>query len=235
MKTLFNLMHLDFISIKNKSLPAFIVGIILVTTISIVLVPHAAAIMPFLAMGFMSPMSITAEKNGYNRLYGILPVSRKQVVYARFAEAFILCLVAALIGIAIGSISVALGLYSHLIPGLDKIVLVIDTFISEGLTPAYATSIFFLTACFSFAVLYFIDFIFGVEKEGPATLIIMFGLCLIIAFLILVVGIDFAEIINNFIESTSRTTMAIILYLLGMILIAISAVITSSIMNKREL
>ena len=74
-------------------------------------VPLLALLLFIAAMLMLAPLQGIAEKNNFNKLYGLLPVPMKQIIQARFLLIFVSLMLCELAVLLLGGLSELLNLY----------------------------------------------------------------------------------------------------------------------------
>lgn len=100
MRDILNVIRFDFLTMRPLSMGEFIFVILFCMVLSMMLSPLIAVMVTFCVFGFVHPLQDIADRNGFDRLYGTLPVDRRNVTRARFIyifAAFLFCEITELI------------------------------------------------------------------------------------------------------------------------------------------
>lgn len=165
MKEILKIMRFDFLNAKPFALKVFIVIVILCFLLSLFISPIIAFYIVLGAMFFVIPLQSMADKNDFNKFYGILPVNRRNITRARFIYIFLVHFVSELIEAIITIISTSLSLYKILPNQNSEIMQMVDN-------SFYDTKFKFLTIvgafaffCLMFSYMEMMGQIFGRENE----------------------------------------------------------------------
>ena len=97
MKDILKIMRFDYLTAKPYAALEMIFVIVLFGILAMLFSPIIAVYITFAAMVFVIPLQGVADKNGFNKLYGILPVKRSSITMARFLYIFLVHFVTELI------------------------------------------------------------------------------------------------------------------------------------------
>lgn len=116
MKELGKIMLFDFRTVGGSQVIQFMSGFgVLIILAGLFIMPVAFLyITLMIPLLLISPLTAVADKSGFNKLYGTLPVNRKNIPRARFLYIFALCTAAEIIGGVLSVISVWAQLYRFL-------------------------------------------------------------------------------------------------------------------------
>ena len=89
MKDILNIMRFDFLTAKPLALGGMIFTVVLFGILSMLFSPLIASYITFASMIFVIPLQGIADKSGFHKLYGILPVKRRSITRARFLYIFL--------------------------------------------------------------------------------------------------------------------------------------------------
>ncbi len=237
MKEILNVARLEFITLKKKIVRIFIIMFIFITLASLAFPPQLISIIASMFTGYIvQPIFSMAEKNSFNKLYGVLPAKRKSFVFGRFFLTAVMVLAAMLLFIAIGYISYAwmpladtelFGEFAYLTVEWER----------ESFTIPFAAAVGFFLGCIFIMPTFIIDYVFGVSKEAP----ISFGFGIFVGVSCFVLdGIfepDYGSIIYNLVKFfvDYRFLSYIVLIGGGILLLTLGAVISHLATRKREL
>lgn len=115
MKEILKVMRFDFLSAWPSLGEGLIWAFLLIGGLALALSPIIATYMTFIFLAFLTRLHQGESKGGYNKLYGILPVKRRNITRGRFMYVFFLFFGGQLIEVVLAAISVKCRLY-RLIP-----------------------------------------------------------------------------------------------------------------------
>ena len=183
MKGILKVMRFDYLSAKGVALPALVLCMVIFGTLSMVYSPVIASYLGFLPMLFVVPLQGIAEKNGFNKLYGTLPVRRKNITRARFLYIFIVFFAVELCCSAIAFISFSIKVYRFLpIRNSSTMTLIRESFKDPKLAVGMIWGVFAF-ACIIFSYMEMMGQIKGRENEFKIILITL-GVLSAIVYLI---------------------------------------------------
>ncbi len=128
MKDILKVMRFDFLTswaMFGKAV-ACIVAFCLI--LGLFFSPIICVYLCFFPMVLIVPLQAVAEKSGFRKLYGLLPVSRQSIPRGRFLLFFVLFLVSELTALAGGALSMSLRLFRFIPAGSDLYEFVADSF-----------------------------------------------------------------------------------------------------------
>ena len=186
MKDILKVMRFDFLTVKPLVLGIFIVVSLFAFIISLFISPVVNVYITFVVMGFVIPLQGIAGKSDFNKLYGILPVDRKNITRARFLYIYILHFLSALLILVFIYISRALQLY-RLLPDQNgsTVQMINSSFMDTNMIFGVFTGFFiFFTLLFSYMEM--MGQIFGHENDIKIiTITLVVIVVLILGFLAL--------------------------------------------------
>ena len=225
MSEILNLIKLEFICTRKKTLAPMLAGIIFFALFGIFLAPEFLVF--FIIFSGLFPYAIfnIAAKNNFNSLYGMLPIKRSSIVSARFISG-------ALSIIITSAVVIPLSYAAQLAERYDKEVA--GTF---GLSLIDLGTACFVIICIFTSIQYSMVFIFGIERE------VFVSIMSAIIFILLIILSLFSgtDIVDRVIKTTADIKDStpilfyVIAYAFGLLIMGLSAVITSLILRKREL
>lgn len=236
MKNIMNLMKLDFIALKSKMLPLVLICLVLSAMISIFVLPHFVYAFLITSAMILQPMFIIAEKNGFNKLYGILPVKRTEIVAARFILGFIIIVVSAVILTIIGYIGTWINIAGRFPEETAMLIELNERLKEMEFTLIDVAGMMFVLACFMGAVEYAILFILGTSKEiiGVICATAFLGIVMIpVSMLVRNHGNKVVEILEFFIKHPY--ILILIELAVGVLLMYIGYLISAKFFKKKEL
>jgi len=181
MKDIMKVMRFDFLTAKPMALAGMIFTALFFGTLSLLFSPTIAAYITFVSMIFVIPLQSVADKSGFHKLYGILPVERKNITRARFLYIFLLHFLSELLELAIAAAAISLQLYRFL-PNQngEMMQMVKDSFADTRLT-LLMIIVIFAALCFLFSFMEMMGQIHGRENEFKIIMITI-GVLALIAF-----------------------------------------------------
>lgn len=111
MKEVLKVMKFDFLTAKPLALRAYILLCAVCCALSLFFSPIISSYIFFAAMIFVIPLQSVADRCGFNKLYGTLPVNRKNITRARFLYIFLVHFIAELIAGTVAIFSYFFKLY----------------------------------------------------------------------------------------------------------------------------
>ena len=119
MQDILKVIRFDFLTMSSVSMGELIFVILFCLVLSMLLSPLIAVMITFCVFGFVYPLQDIAERNGFSKLYGTLPVDRRNVTRARFIYIFAAFLICELTELVIAVSSTILDL-NKLIFNIDR-------------------------------------------------------------------------------------------------------------------
>lgn len=236
MKDILNLIKLDFIAMKSKILPMALIVFALAMAVSIFVLPQFVYIFMVTSPLILQPMFVIAEKNRFNKLYGILPVKRNKIIAARFISGFILIVISAAILTIIGYIGIKLNLAGRFPEETAILIELNDRFREMDFRLIDVVGIAFVVAALMGAIEYTILFIFGTDKEIIAvicTTAILGLIAIPMSMLVKDHGSKIVEILEFFVKHPS--ILFLIELAVGILLMYIGYLISSAFFKRKEL
>ena len=181
MKEILKVMRFDYLTARPLALPLMIFAVILFSVLGLLLSPMIPTYICFLSILFVIPLQLTADKCGFNKLYGILPVKRKSIARARFLYIWLVFFITVTVQTLIAVISGELKLVRFLPnQNSEMVVLAVSSFekTDTALRVIFVTTAFF---CLLFAYFEMMAQIFGLENEFKVIMITV-AVLTIIAF-----------------------------------------------------
>ena len=165
MKDILNIMRFDFLTAKPIAFGAMLCTVLLFGILSMLFSPIIASYITFVSMIFVIPLQGIADKNGFNKLYGILPVNRKNITRARFLYIFLIHFVTELLELVLGCIARTAKLYL-LLPNQEgaTMQMVKESFEDTSLALEMVFGMF-IFLCLIFSFMEMMGQIFGRENE----------------------------------------------------------------------
>lgn len=177
MREILKIMRFDFLSAKPYALAASAIILLLCAALSLFLSPLISSYITFGAAMFIIPLGGVAERSGFHRLYGILPVKRKNITRARFVYIFLLHFVAEIIECAVAFVSFGLKL-NRIFPNQNGELaqMISKGFSDSSLIPVAIVGVSILF-CVLFGYIEMMAQIFGRENELKIIIITLGVIC----------------------------------------------------------
>ena len=238
MKDILKVMWFDLLTSANLAVPAMLVFLLVCGVGALFFSPLMAGFLAFGSMLFVIPLQSAAERSGFHKLYGLLPVKRKQITRGRFAFMFAAFFGTELIGILIARIAPFLALY-RLLPnqGSPNLVLIAKTF-EDVQTSVMAIILMHFLMSLVFIYMEMMGQIFGRENEMK---IIMISLTVLTVVLITFFTLSDHEIIPriNFgfdeFQNAGNLFQLVSTGLIFLVLTIVFGEITAHVVSRREL
>lgn len=237
MKEIANLIKLDFTSVKRKIIIPFISIILLVLALELFTIPYVMclSVMPFIGY-LVQPVFSVVEKNKYNKLYGLLPIQRNNIIIARFCFALIILFSTVILAIVLGYITFLFPT-GEINDTINEMKSAAEELQKGGFTVELAASLGFMIGCIVTSNVCTLTFIFGIENELQVNLIFAFVTGAIVFICIKAFDISIYAVMNKLAEFICDNTVLtfILTYLIGISFLALGALISILVCRKREL
>lgn len=180
MKDILKIMRFDFLTAKPLAFGVFIIAAVLFSLLSLFFSPIICTFLTFGALMFVIPLQSIADKSDFNKLYGILPVQRKNITRARFVYIFLVFFLTELFEVVMTVISLSLKLY-RVLPNQNRemMQMVRDCFSDTSLVFIAGLGMFTFF-CLIFGYMEIMGQIFGRENEMK-TILITLGVLSVLA------------------------------------------------------
>lgn len=177
MKDILNVIRFDFLCVSGTGFKAWCITAIACLIFSLVISPFVGLYLTFGAIFMIFPLNSIAEKSGFNKLYGILPVKPKNITRGRFWYTFSVFLISELTEFGILLLAQNLKLYRFLPNQQGEVALMIAKSFEPGsdlVSFIVGVSAF---ACTAFLYMGMMNQIFGTENEmkilGISTIVLV--------------------------------------------------------------
>ena len=233
MKEIIDLMRLDFICMKRKTLLPLVLALICAAATGIFMHPvFMMIILVFSWLPIEALFSITAKGN-MDKLYGMLPVRRGRLVWARFLLSAMIMVVATAFVIAVAWLAFRLNLFYD-----EELILE-----SEGMGTfegsVMMASVIFDLSCLFCAWELTTIFVLGMEREfiGIVTaLLVMFGAGIVFVEM----NVDMSSMLTKFVTGIGKlyimkSVYYIAVFGVGIAIMAIFAAISYFVTRRREI
>lgn len=238
MKDILKVMRFDYLCAKPMAQGAYIVIAVMCFLMSLFFSPAICGFFIFGAMIFVIPLQDIASRSDFNKLYGILPVERKNITRARFMFIFFMHFGTELLMIILGLIAYSLKLYRILPNQNSELMQMVSNAFHDLFMVCITIVGMFVVICLIFSYMEMMGQLFGRENELK---IIMLTLGIITA-----VSIAFFLLSNHGIipmlklpslpETTSgRVILGVVINAVMFGLCVLFGEITASQLSKREL
>ena len=240
MKDIIKIMKFDYRVSAATAIPATVFTIILVSLICLFTFPGGSSYIMFVAMVFVIPLQGAADKNDFNKLYGILPVKRENITRARFAFIFLSHFALEVIALIMAVISILLKLYRYLPESASVLFEVSKTTFSFSSFMNFGMCVGVMTVfCTMFLYMEMMGQIFGRENEMKILLVTL-GIAIAILFGYGTVSIaGYLPMINFDAITEISTAKCIVISVCCNVLVAVMCFvfgeITTKAVSKREL
>lgn len=237
MREILNVAWLEFITLKRKIMVVIMLLVGVGFIFSIAFPPQIVSILAGMFTGYIiQPIFSIAEKNSFNRLFGVLPARRRSFVFGRYFLTAVTLLVFMLLFIAIGHIALAWLPFENT-EILGEFAYAAKEMQSEEFTVVFGAAIGFFLGCLFILPTFVIDYVFGVSKEAPVS----FGFGVFIGVVCVIIDgffePDYGNILYHVIKFIveDRFWTYVILIGGGLLLLAFGAVVSHAFTRKREL
>lgn len=241
MKDIVRMMHFDYVTAAGsvlgsawKMLPALFV----ILLIELFLTPMAGYLGMFLVLVFFLPLQSADDKEQLGKLYGILPVKRRNIARGRFLFMFLVAFIMEAVMILFAVLAVNLR--------LNDLISFQNTEFMQMAAATYDTKSFlaygvivgiFTVLCTGFLYMEMMGQIFGREKEMKIILITL-GVITAIGFTLAIMSDHDLIPTINFDKEYSMTECIVIAVIVNAVVFALSLLfgeITAKVTSKREL
>jgi len=234
MSEILKLVKMDLIVIKNKSVLPLVFFAAIYIFLGYLIIPYAVLV-PVMFVGLtLQPLFTIDEQNDLSRLYGSLPVSRRNRAIARFMTVAVFTAIALVITIMLAYHSAEVGWYKE----YNKEMAEVYAYWSKEITiPILACFIYMLT-CLMVGIQFTLLYIFGASKEIVAIIgafVIIIGGMLAVTLVFDIDIVDkIAEVLGN-LMAKSEMLFYIVLYSGSVLFLLLCALISSIFIKKREI
>lgn len=173
MREILKLVHMDFISAKPIGLTTYIIVSFMFSILALLFSPIVSAFIILFSLIMVFPVQVQDTKNDFRKLYGILPVNRKNITLARFIYFFACFFVSEIISIIVSVLSFFIKLY-RIFPDTTQgfMLFIKDNFEKPDYPLCFVIiAIVFAVFCIFFSYMEMMGQIFGREKEIKTVLI----------------------------------------------------------------
>lgn len=238
MRDILKIMRFDFLSAKSFEFAPAAILLLLCVVLSLFFSPITSAYITFGAALFIIPLGGIAEKSGFNRLYGILPVNRKNITRARFLYIFLLHLIAEIFEFGVAYVSFNLKL-NKLLPNQNgELAQMVSKGFEDGSFIPVAIVGVFMLFCLIFGYMEMMGQIFGRENELKIIIITLGAVCGVVFVILLLAE---REIIPTLkfpslpVTTAGKVILGVVLNIIMLGICVLFGEITAKKLAKREL
>lgn len=236
------MIRFDFQTVEPITFRIMLLSLGVFVFISIFFFPFSAVALPIFGVVLFGPLESIVVKDGIRRLYGILPIRKSSVIWARFVEVVAALLVLELLAIIIGVVSYKIKLFTINPFSKDIAEQAIHMINTGEAIPNLisASQRVFTIVCMSACFFTMTSLIFGQEYDLLITVIMIIVIGGLIALTVVCDGngwIDFTITKEFFIADGKWQLILynILYHLITVVLCALFGLTTVNIFNKREL
>lgn len=238
MKDILKIMRFDFLTAKPLAIGPALIVMVLCFALGLFFSPMICTYIMLGAMLFVIPLQSIADKSNFHKLYGILPVKRKNITRARFMYVFTICFISEIIECVLAVIAFQLKLYRVMPNQNGEMMQMVKTGFSD-------TSIIFISIvgaftffCLMFGYMEMMGQIFGRENEMKIILITL-GVLSVLAMGFLTLSdhdiIPTFKLPNLPTTITGKVTLSVIINIVMFGVCLLFGEITANKLAKREL
>lgn len=165
MKDILKIIRFDFLTAKPIALVAFIIAVVLFTLLSLFFSPIIISYITLAATVFVIPLQGIADKSGFNKLYGTLPVKRRNITRARFLYIFLVHFAAEVLGLILAATAMSLKLYRVLPNQVGEMMQMVKNGFENTKLPLLMIIGGFILFCLMFSYMEMMGQIHGRENE----------------------------------------------------------------------
>jgi len=181
MRDILNIMRFDYLTAKPLAVGAMIFTVLIFGILSMLFSPIIATYITFASMMFVIPLQGVADKSGFHKLYGILPVELKNITRARFLYIFLVHFLTELVESVLICIAKGVKLYKILPNQNSETMQMVKNSFADTRTTLLMLFGIFTAFCVLFSFMEMMGQIFGRENEFKIIMITI-GIISLIAF-----------------------------------------------------
>ena len=171
MKDILKVMRFDYLTAEPLALKIYAVVCVIFFLLSSFIAPLLNCYITFASMIFVIALHTTEDKSGFNKMYGILPVKRKNITRARFLYMFLVFFLTELLETLLMLTDMKIRLYRFLPDRSTNLAQIIEQNYSDTQTPFIAVVAMTVLMCLIFSYVEMMGQIFGRENEMKIILI----------------------------------------------------------------
>ena len=236
MKDMLKIMRFDFLTAADTGyFPAIFLAALSVTG-AFLFGPGCAAALILTSICFILPLTSVAEKSEFHKLYGILPVKRKNITRGRFLYIFMLHFIPEMIALLLLKPAFTLKAY-RLLPnqGSASLLLIENAFSSDFRSPCMKIFIIFSISCFAFLYMEFTGQIFGRENDLKSIMALLIIVTAVVMTLTTLGSKDIIQLDFEKIRNTKTLTAGIFLNTLIFMICLLFGEITAGKVSAKEI
>lgn len=235
MKDILKMVRFDYLTARPVALAGFILAIVIFWIIACFFSPLAGGFTLMVAPIFVVNWAGPEDKNGFSKLYGILPVKRENITRARFLYILLVTLVSEFIACIIAFTAVHMELY-QLLPQKSELMQIAKAgFDNSAIFPyAYAVGIFAIM-CVMMVLAEMAGQIFGRENEIKVIIGVFMFLGLLAGLFFWLGSDDEVKAVTLPTELSAQIRLCIYVNLAVCLITAVIGEITARKVAKREL
>lgn len=111
MKDILKIMRFDYLTARPLAISPAVIVVVICFALSLFFAPLICSYITFGAMIFVMPLQVVADKSGFHKLYGTLPVQRRNITRARFLYIFLVHFAAEMLEFILAVTAMSLKLY----------------------------------------------------------------------------------------------------------------------------
>ena len=238
MKDVLKMMRFDFLTVKPMAMTIIIIVGLFTFAASLFFSPVICSYISFIAVMFVFPLQGVADKSNFNKLYGTLPIDRKNITRSRFLYIFLVFFLFEIIELVLAFISRSLELYKILPNQKSEMMEFIKNSFENTLFQNVAIVGIFAGLCLILGYMQMMGQILGKEHEFKV-LIITMGVIVLLIFGFLMLSDH--DIIPTFKlpgipgSTAGRVILAVVLNIAAFGVCILFGEITANKLAKREL
>lgn len=165
MKDILKIMRFDYLTARPLAISPAVIVVVIFFALSLFFAPLICSYITFGAMVFVIPLQGVADKSGFHKLYGTLPVRRGNITRARFLYIFLVHFAAEMLELVLAVTAMSLKLY-RVLPNQngEMMQLVKESFEDTNLTLLMIFGVF-TVFCLIFSYMEMMGQIYGRENE----------------------------------------------------------------------
>ncbi len=180
MREILKIMRFDYLTARPLAVIPAVTTVVIFFGLSLFFAPLICSYITFGAMIFVIPLQAVADKSGFNKLYGTLPVKRRNIARARFLYIFLVHFAAEILEFVLAVTAMSLKLY-RLLPNQNSemMQMVKESFEDTRLTLLMIIGVFSVF-CLIFSYMEMMGQIHGRENEFKIIMITLGVLTLLL-------------------------------------------------------
>ena len=236
MKDMLKIMRFDFLTAADTGyFPAVFLAALSVSG-AFLFGPGCAAALILTSICFILPLTSVAEKSEFHKLYGILPVKRKNITRGRFLYIFMLHFIPEMIALLLLKPAFTLKAY-RILPnqGSASLQMIENAFSSEFRSPCMIIFTVFSISCFAFLYMEFTGQIFGHENDIKSIMVLLLTVTAVVTTLTALGSHDIIQVDFEKIRNIKTLTAGIFLNTLLLMICLLLGEITAGKVSAKEI